>query len=235
MANYLNLGATLPGTGYRHIYEFTIPVLTGLEGAFLLGHRGQVWRNSAPGKADATVIGATPSTEAGYTTLNGSGYLQTDIAEEIEMTLIAVTYDPVGVGKIGFIGNFYTAADGGIAMHADADDTVRVNAVRAATPTNSVVDATAGVPNLVGFRSFASATSQLRNYTTGDDAAATSTGSRTVDTSRNIRIGSLPAAAYSTDGKMGLAMIYSRALSDLEMTNVTDWARAYMDAQGVTV
>ncbi|TKD32606.1 hypothetical protein [Azotobacter chroococcum] len=241
MSNVLNLGnIILPGGGYPSIYGFKIPVIDGLEGCFLFGDGEEmIAKNYAPGKNNATVIG-TPTAGSASAVFDGDNYLQTDIAEEADMTLISVARDPTFSAGDEFgalIGNNFAVANGGVALWLNNNPAANANAIKGGASDSVAISLNTGVFGLYSYRAKSGAPSTLHAMTTGQSATSASSGARTLDNARTLRIGRIgsESESYKGQNEQLLALIFSRALSDEEQAAIAAWARSYCTSKGITV
>ncbi|MCE1053433.1 MULTISPECIES: hypothetical protein [Pseudomonas putida group] len=240
MANALNLGdVVLPGNNYLSIFGFNIPVKSGLEGAFLFGDGGaQIGRNYAPGKANAVVVGS-PQAMNGYTTFNETGYLESGISETAEMTIIIVCRDSTGNAdpRPGFIGNHFDIASGGVAIFTASETVFRAQNIKNKLSDYCNLNATDTIATFtpMALRVRNNAPSVMRNMTTGANAASTSSAARTIDAARKIQIGRIPSDGFKGLNDMMAAIIYSRSITDEELSVLTDWLKGYCLSHGVSV
>lgn len=240
MSNALNLGSiVLPGDNYPSIHGFNIPVTSGLEGAFLFGDGvAQMGRNYAPGKPDATVVGA-PVSGAGFGVFNEFGYLNTGISETAEMTIITVCRDSSGLvdPKPGFIGNHLDVPLGGVAIFTATETLFRGQNVKNNLSDYCSVSANGTVATFtpLAFRVKNNATSLLTNLTSGAAAGSASSGARTVDSANKILVGRIPSEGFKGLNDQVAALIYSRAITDAELTSMTVWLRKYCASHGIVV
>ncbi|KEX91598.1 hypothetical protein HA62_23365 [Pseudomonas putida] len=237
MSNALNLGSiVLPGDNYPSIFGFNIPVTSGLEGAYLFGDGlNQVGRNYAPGKSNAMVSGG-PVAGGGFASF-GSGYLNTGISETADMTIISVCRDSSGFAdpQPGFVGNNISLVAGGVALATGSGGAaLRGQAVKDALSDYATVAATTSNFVLVAYRARSSVASQISNLTSGVSAVAASTGVRTIDPSP-ILVGRLPSLNFQGPNDQAVCLIYSRALTDAELSLVAAWVRGYCTSKGITV
>lgn len=238
MSNALNIGdVSLPGDGYPSIFGFSIPVLDGLEGAYLFADgAAQISRNYAPGKPDAKIIGS-PVAEATCVNFNDAAYLNTGIAEVADMTLVAVCRDNSDLKILpGFIGNNLSIAAGGIAISTYSATQLRGTNVKPSGTVESIgLAADAAQFAAVAYRPKSSAQSLMTNLGTGVTATGASSAARVVDAANPIWIGRIPSNAFKGPNKAVLALVYSRAVTDAELVKITAWVKEYCTSKGVTI
>ena len=240
MSNALNLGnIVLPGDNYPSIHGFNIPVTSGLEGAFLFGDgTAQMGRNYAPGKANATVVGA-PVAGAGFGVFSEAGYLNTGISETAEMTIITVCRDSSGQvdPKPGFIGNHLDIPSGGVAIFTATETTFRGQNVKNSLSDYCNLSATGTVATFtqIAFRVKSNAPSLMTNLTSGVTVSSTSSAARSVDSGNKILIGRIPSEGFKGLNDQVAALIFSRTITDAELTSIATWLRNYCAVHGITV
>lgn len=236
MSNALNLGnIILPGDGYPSLFGFQIPVVSGLEGAFLLGDgEAMLGKNYAPGKSDGVVIG-TPTANSGYAAMSGSGYIDTGISETDALTLFAVLRDSSGTVDMapGVIGN-YVSGNSGASLYMGADY-IRSGLARTGTTDGVSTGINPAIFSLVSARGATGIATRVKNWTAGSENSGTAITDRALNTAQTLKIGELPNASFAGPIDIGLAMIYSRVLTDVEMDQMAAWARSYCAAKGITV
>ncbi len=237
MTNALNLGdVTLPGETYPSLFGFSIPVTSGLEGAYLFGEgASQMPFNYAVDKPDATVIGA-PGAGSGFATFSENGYLDTGIAETAEMTIITVCRDNTGTGDPvpAFVGNHLNTTLGGVAIfHNNTGLQAQAQAVKAnASDVAAVALANGYTWAMLAHRPKNAAPSLMANLTTGASGSSPSSGARTVYAAP-IWIGRIPNNSYKGLNDQVACLIYSRALSDVELNQVSAWLRSYCASKSI--
>lgn len=238
MTNALNIGnVALPGDGYPSLYGFSIPVLNGLEGAYLFGEGvSQMSRNYAPGKPNATVVG-TPVSGQGFATFSETGYLNTGIIEGPDMTMITVCRDGTGLSDAapGYMGNNFSTAGGGMAIVIGNATNLRGTNIRAGAL--EFINVTGNPLNFTAqcLRARNLAPTSFDNMSSGVSLSSSSSGVRTLDTTNPILIGRIPSNAFKGSNDQILAMVYSRAITDTEVSQLTLWAREYCAAKGFSV
>lgn len=244
MSNALNLGSVvLPGDGYPSIHAFQIPEVAGLEGAFFFGDGlSLIGKNFAPGKPDATVKGSPVKGAFGGIELGLNNYIDTGIVDSANMTVISVFRDIPATGntvKSGLIGNNLSLATGGIGMYRNENGlTVSGTSIKlvGTTPTleNASVNIVSGAYTLMALRARNLAASTSNNLTSGALANGSLTGARTIGPN-SIWIGRLPNASFSSTHEQLMAMVFSRALTDVELNLVAAHAKKYCASKGFTV
>ncbi|MCS4063730.1 MULTISPECIES: hypothetical protein [Pseudomonadaceae] len=240
MTNALNLGnVTLPGSNYLSIYGFNVPVKSGLEGLFLFGDgSAHVARNYAPGKANATVVGA-PQSFNGYTTFSDSGYLETGIAETAEMTIITICRDSTGIAdpRPGFVGNYFDLATGGVAIFPQSETQFRAQTVKNKANDYSTVLAKDTIASYaaLALRVRNNAPSVMKNLVTGVEVSSTSSLARTVDGSRTIQIGRIPNDGFKGLNDQMMVLIFSRSILDAELSSLIPWSAGYGTSHGINI
>jgi hypothetical protein len=237
MSNALNLGdIALPGTGYLSLYGLQIPVLNGLESACLMGD-GVVSaaKNYAAGKADFTIVG-NPIVGSGFLTLGSTGYIDTGVTEVAEMTTVNVYRVPNPVtANAGIVGNWVNSASGGIAVWTSSNTTFSASAGKAGAVDVMNLNQSSGSFHAIAVRARSGAVSDFNDLVTGAKGLSSSAAVRTVDATRKMRVGALYNPGYQTPNDQILSLIYSRALTDVELITTMAWARRYCAAKGITV
>ncbi|MFJ5180031.1 hypothetical protein ACIP61_01220 [Pseudomonas fulva] len=238
MANTLNLGnIILPGDQYPSLFGFSIPVVEGLEGAYLFGDgKPQINRNYAPGKKDATIVGSLVSGN-GFATFSENGYLVSGIAEAAEMTILLVSRDSTGQADPapGYIGNNFSLAGGGFVIYGSSGATVlRSNTVRegASDILNVPGDPTAFTMQCLRIRNTGNI---FTNLTSQISVTSTNVKARTIDSSNSVWIGRIPSPGFKGLNDQMAALVFSRSITDDEVTKMASWLRAYCLSKGVSL
>ena len=236
---HLNVGNSLPGGAYMALDAFTIPVTTGLVGAFYLAMGADAGAiNMADGSA-ALVVGAP--TDPGEGLRLGTGvYIDTGLPETAAMTLIFVGKrggdNTVGVG---WMGTYNGATSIGVGLYANANSTGGIGAVVEKTTGQS--DVAVGTSTSVwGFYALsipASGAASLYNLTGGVSQTQSNTSARAVTGDETILIGALPVGDMGFAGPvdMALALVYSGALTKSQIDAIYAWAQPYCAAVGISV
>nr|WP_312622601.1 hypothetical protein [Pseudomonas juntendi] len=232
MSNALNLGVSLPGEGYPSIYGFEIPVVSGLTGAYLFGEGlSMLGYNYAPGMPDASVIG-TPTVGNGFASFGAAAYLQTAAEESANMTIFTVARASGSSGLAGLVGNFGSSL--GIILYADLSLKYAIgNAQRSAEGGANLPEANLASFQIYGFRAPAAAGSLVKNYSRGASIVSANGAGRVVSTVGPLRVGRSYSGSPTQPNDQVLALIYNRALTDVEMDSVAAWARRYCVAKGI--
>lgn len=228
-----------------------IPPVSGCDALFLMGSNGNKTFNRIAGKPNPTVVGS-PTDFTGYTRFTGgSHYLQTQLKESADQTVIVVTR-MVGSGaaasQSGAVYGTYTNPlvnstpanyAGGIflyqgngVMNAGAQRQVSNGTVESGL--QSITQATNGNWALYTHEVPAASGSKFANQTTSTTLTASSTNAHLI-TDAYLRVGS----NYGVQtGQCDIAFFasFSRILSGTEMADVLTWARGIVLAQaGITV
>lgn len=234
MSNALNIGnVALTGDSYPALLGFSIPVVDSLEGAFLFGDGvAQMTRNYAPSKADAKTVG-TLRTGVGYALFDETGYLNTGIMEAQEMTIVCIGRSE-GVSNPAYLGNNLSIVGGGFGLMPQS------SGFRGTSIRNAAVESLNVAGDYKNFSAMAlvlkqSAPNVATNLSTGVSVAGASSAARTLEKVNPILIGRLPSNAFKTPNEQVAVLIYSKALSDAELTSVYRWAREYAAEKGFAV
>ncbi|MBC3496761.1 hypothetical protein HU764_008710 [Pseudomonas sp. SWRI100] len=210
------------------------PITRGLEGWFTLDTDARRFGfNRAPGKPDATIVGA-PSAFAGYGRFKGNvNYLQTQIADSDEMTLIVVgkATNPLvaGVDSVFLAGAHlgpvstpgFTGNASGVNLYLDHPTLFKGSGSRdsgAGTANASAVSGTATATNAWAIRSIrakSAAATLLMDHTAGVKVTGTDLNARVL-TSNKYRIGSA-TAGFTGDSDISFVAIHSAYLTDSEL------------------
>lgn len=227
--NALNLGnIVFAGADIPNIFEYNIPVTTGLVAEFLMAHGRPPGRNYANGKT-SSIVGA-PVVGANYTTVNYQNYIDTGVPDTKEITVVSVfsgtsgspvvANNPLGAG--GGFGVYFTA--GGVNAYASRTD-----------GGSSVIH-----PNPTAMHLFNAVAGDAQHTVLTDVTIGYSRENSTIVGSRVAKSGSNLLIGYHdnnklADTKIGLMLIYDRVLPQNELDLVNAWVRQYMEAQGVAV
>lgn len=238
--------------------------MTGLEVAAIFGGTlAQSIKNLAPGKSDLTVIGS-PTVSADYITLkNVTNYLQTNVAESADMTLLSVRASAQVINAIDISNSAVIQRTGGIYPNgvglrtspfgsAPISDTQNFysatvgyysgtsGATANTLSTSSALTTEPSVDTHIAFSSrITSAGVLTRNdLTKSTSSSATIPGGNVRDTSGLLRIGSagLGDATRADDLPLSMVFIWSRALSDTELINAAyGWIKSYYTRRSIVV
>jgi hypothetical protein len=229
------------------------PVTRGLEGWFTLDTDVQRFGfNRAPGKPDATIVGA-PSAFAGYGTFKGNvNYLQTQIADSDELTLIVVARSNAplvaGTDAVMLVGAHsgpiltpgYTGVASGGNVFLDHPTLFKGTATRndgtgSATTTGSVSGT--GTPTNVwalrSLRAKSGALTVLTDHTAGVVVTGSNTNQRVLTTNK-YRIGSA-TAGFPSESNISFVAIHSAQLTDSELALQIAVVRKRMARFGIVV
>lgn len=247
------MGARLIAKGVDaedYAFEYAAPVRRGFEGMFFLNtSMEKCLRNYAPGKNDATLVGA-PVVSASYLSgRSGVNFLQTDIAETAEMTMYTVARAlnipatlPMAAADAVILAGDYSAASpvgvvqwfatptsfsGGAAFGADPNTTSNVGASVATDPTRWCLYSTVVRSNAV----------ITTNHTTGVTSTRTITteGVRQVS-NRKLRLGSSYQTSQTGTWDMMLHQVHNVAVTDQEKADTVADLKAYiLRRTGITV
>jgi hypothetical protein len=232
MANALNLGdIVLPGSGFPDFDTFSIPVWGGLAGAFLF-KKGLSAENKVPDSVAAAIVG-TPTSGAGFASFTGTSYLQTEIPDGSEMTIIVGCRNVSG--PVAYAGNYMGATLGGQTIFSGALKTgISVNGARGAG-----ADGQAALTELpVGWGCYAAripavGKNEVHDMFRGTKVLSAGSGNHIISAEK-IRVGSAKTAGFEAGAcDLSFALIYNRAVSDAELTSIRDWAHGYMKDSGL--
>lgn len=234
------------------------PVTRGLEGWFTFDTDvARFNKNRVIGKADAAIIG-TPEAFAGYGRFRGlANYLQTDIAETDEQTLIvvgrAVAPIPSGASAGGdantpfYIGNYQgqsvTPGVPGGAFGTSIYHVAPTGLTGIASRNNGSNVATSAAVSLTGevptdwsirvLRTKSGAPSELRNVTKGIIQLGANSNARVL-TGTKFRIGS-GTTGFAAQVDISFAGIHSAYLTDAELEKQVVAIRNRMTRLGIAV
>lgn len=215
----------LPGTGYLPTAAFSIPVMDGLAGAYLLGggeEHGLI--NWADEDRSLTTVG-TPAWEDGHAVLSAANYLDTGIAETPAMTLVVIGRRTSAVNT-AFVGNYRDQTNIGIALYAQtANQNIVANADRGSGGGSVQVAGNTDQLRLYSLTVPASGAMTIRDHTAGTSATGTQTGARVVETADTIRIGSFPGVGFPGVAHVSAALVFTRALTIPELAEVEAWGK----------
>lgn len=229
------------------------PVTRGLTGWFTFDTDiRRLPLNRVPGRAPATVVGI-PTVTANYARFTAaSAYIQTDIQETTECTILAVCRAPVPVASgsttdfpmyvstfngpaitPGYSGNAFGVSlyhtNTGVAVGAGRD-----NGSGGITSGGTTL-ATSEVATAWGLRLLRiSGSNMVRNVTTGQTQTAGNTNTRVL-TGNSFRIGSTNSTAYLASADISAIAFYNVALTDAEIDLVVTAMRARAARLGITV
>jgi hypothetical protein len=228
------------------------PVTRGLEGWFTLDtDASRFWFNRAPDKPDALIVGA-PTAFAGWGRFKGTtNYLQTQVADTDEVTLIVVgkSAQPLvsGVDGTFLVGCHlgpvstpgFTGNASGANIYLDHPTLMKGSASRdngsgASTPAN--LSGTGTPTNSWALRTLRAKTGAA-TIMTDHTAGLTLTGadvSKRVLTSNRYRIGSA-TAGFAGESDISFVAIHSAYLTDVEVAAQIAVVRKRMARLGISV
>jgi hypothetical protein len=236
------------------------PVQRGLEGYFTFDTDASRFAvNRAPGKPNAAVVG-TPVAFATHGRFKGNAnFLQTQIAEVANMTLIvvgkAVSAVPDGSSGSGdantpmYAGNFrstvvtpgYTGVAGGVAMGHVSSTTMTGFGGRdngSGALSSGIITLAAEAPTTWAIRAIRArqnGATTIQNVTTGTRSDSASTTLRTLNDLK-MRIGSGGGSSgFAGEVDVSMAIFASVTWTDAELALVVEQIRARMTRLGITV
>jgi len=224
-----------------------IPPVSGCDALFLMGSNGNKAFNRIGGKPNPTVVGS-PTDFTGYTRFTGgSHYLQTQLKESADQTVIVVarmvgsgafasqsgavygtyTNPLVNSNPANYSGGIFLYQGNGV-MNAGAQRQVSIGGVESGL--QSMTQATNGDWALYTHEVPATSGSTFANQTTTAMLTASSTNPHLI-TDAYLRVGSNYGVQ---NGQCDIAFFasFSRILSSTEMTDVLAWVRSVVTAQG---
>lgn len=234
--NYLKARSnSLTAGGLSPVAAFTIPVTSGLIGAWLCsGGLSLATRNYATGLNQGEVIG-TPTEINRTLRFGASCYLDTLIPESSVRSVLAickrgnnaVSMAPCGSTNIG---------DGGIGLfNSGSSMMLRVGAVAGNVDTTVAAGGgtqwatyAAVVPDTGGLY-------QLHNLTTNVSSTSASTSDRTNTGGQTLLMGSLIQAPETWDTQMMALLISDQLWSVGDLALLKEWATAYAADYGIVV
>ncbi|UFH28837.1 hypothetical protein [Pseudomonas sp. CIP-10] len=215
---------------------------TGLELAhFFGGALSNSLKNFAFDKEDSSALGA-PAVNQDSISLQGRvNFIQTQMADTPEVTLLAA-FKPVDAGGEAIVaGNFVASTSGATRRLALFYNTAKqvtgfrgtsTNANGAALPTPIVN----GVPVCLSLRNITGTTPKImvKNHTSGEAAEVANAGAPSLGSP--IRIGS----GYNTGGFSGQNEVYaliafSRSVSDDELAKLYAWLKRYCERRSIVI
>lgn len=236
MSRILDIKAAVPAAGYPPLAAFTCPVTAGLRGSYFMGNGlSLAHRNWARGGSDGVIVGS-PLERDGYLTFTGpDGYLQTDVPETIEQTLLVIARRPVD-GSVSYIGNYGGGTVYGVTLYSSPGAAALMN-------STSLRDTGAGGIGVAGtvtdwglYVLTVPAVGRTRiDDATEDKANLAATGTRVVSGPGPYRVGWAYTPSFAGQCGIAQAAIWDRALSDAERVQVIAWARSYAAGRGLIV
>lgn len=239
MARVFDIGAVdLPDLAYPPLDAAQVPHREHLVGAFFLGLGEMTGERDWSGKSNhATLVGEAAEFGTGYASLSGDGYLQTSVAEELEMTYVVVMRrSPGSLGNVGIIGNFSGAANAGISLYLATTNTVQANTSRVGGVSGSFsVASNAAEWGLYTLQVPWNAQARLRNETGDNTGTSSYAADREVSASGPIRIGRINSPSHVNGVDEALVLIYDAALTDKQTIQAAQFARAHVAQVGIVV
>ncbi|WOI30033.1 hypothetical protein [Sulfitobacter dubius] len=223
------------------------PITVGLEYGNLFDSQETLGRNLALGKPLPSVVG-DPVMGADYADFTqGSAYIETGVEESADFTYIAVSTPLVENAFEHIISNYvfgvtptaslYTGE--GVPSDGKKSVTAGITADNGGNPTlyTRVPQpyAIIGEPHCMGAR-FSSATGLLKSMslTNGASSEGAPTGGRLQGTS-GLRVGYNQGGVNSGTVRIYAALIYSTALTDVEIAQTYQWLEARYASKGITI
>ncbi|MEN5176297.1 hypothetical protein [Brevundimonas diminuta] len=229
----MGLRLTVPGADYEsRAIGFTPAVSDGLQGVFFLNESVEkARRNLVVGRAAASVFGA-PEVLPGMLRMKaGTNYLQTDIQETAEMTILVVGKCPDTMADNAhrgvYVSNFGSAsttavASYGVGLHVESATRVVHTATR-----YSNAESTAGTSGAAGSSAQNPAALAFLVGRTRDTRTEMNNLTQALSTAGNytfprylsqgaMRIGSNYAASWQGLSDIGFVAIYNRFITDAE-------------------
>ncbi|MGF7161297.1 hypothetical protein FHS85_002932 [Rhodoligotrophos appendicifer] len=244
----LGLGLSLSMSAIVAAPSIVPPVTDGLEGFFLFGvDAAESAKNWAPGKADASVVGS-PTYGDDYAVLTGNGvaYLQTQVDHTEDMTFIAVAR-PLSDAAASLISNYQSPAtlhagntNGSVLSFSTgvgADGKVVANFGSAYNNAGTSTQVTAAQANpggdinadyaISGRVENATRGRTVNNLTMGTVNSNTPGSVTVADIGGKLRIGTSYNSQLGAQVRIYASILFSRRLSDEELTTHYDWLKAY--------
>lgn len=235
LSTYLKMrDASLPSGGHPPVAGMTIPVLSGLVGAYLTsGGAAMATLNCVSFESDAQVAGSPQDVDR-YVRFGAGASVKTPHPETAAATILFIgrkTSSETPAGAVGAYNLGGEAGDGILLFAPGASWTLQVKAASGRVLVAFTADVTAWgmyaatVPALGGGYA-------IRNLTTGVINVSSSTSDRLVTDSKFFELGD-SKQLWSVD-TLG-ALIYNRVLTGDEIDQLETWGRRYAADFGVTV
>lgn len=223
------------------------PPVAGVTGLFIFGQTQDNLLNRITGQYGATTVG-NPTYNNGYATFAGvSGYLQSDILESDDQTIITVGR-ALGDGSTqanrgSFYGTFNQAltddgvsGNGGTGLYQTAMGTILAQATRGDTTVESdaiIINNTQNAWALYVHETPNTLASKITNETTKVTGTSTNTKPRK-KTDKAYRIGS-SVTSNSGSVDVGIILFCNKVYSEYERKKLVDWIRNLATARGIAV
>lgn len=228
----------LNGSAESETGQFILPV-DGAAGIYFTNEsQKKLTNNFAKNVLSAAVVGILSPT-ADYTAMSlTTGYVQTDITETNDMTIIAVYEQPTTVANSAMIASTHEGDSSAFGLGLYATQGV---VKFLATQRNSSGSTTAGGKDTpasgwtIAVGKVSGATNSVQNLTTGTKSSTTYVSRVLGDNPQKIRIGASYKPSFTTSVKIMAVVIFDRALSDSETNTVADVLRRYAAKHNVTV
>lgn len=230
--NPLNIGDINVNIPAPPMMAFQIPVTDGLQAAFFLAHGIEIAKfNWAPGGAahPGTFI-STPTSGSNYIEMLPISALQTDVNEELAMTLMVIGRKATA-SSAGLIGSYAGGAAPGLSIFATGS--LQAGAARVSTG-NATMAVTGDVAlfNPLSLVTPAAGAMKLYNHRTAASATSTQTDNRILDGGGPLRIGGA-YAGLNAASQIAFAAIYNRAIDDTENALMGQYMLDYMSLIGM--
>lgn len=217
--------------------QYVPPILSGLLGWYFLGDDlAASQKNWAPGGGDLTVTGS-PVYGAGYATLSGTNYFDTGYVDPAEFTLLAVAKGTNTTSA--YVSSFLNSSSEYAMINAGATNLFRAGGYFGAagnfqrTSVNTYSD-------LNRFEFIAgtgeNAPQQLSFYwpRVAEVTAGSAPANARTSGVRNILLGRAHGT-FLVASDMAFAGVYSRALSEAEISSIYSHLQTVMGARGISI
>lgn len=232
----LNIG-DLDYAGTLPLMVASFPMSSNLKGLFLFGQgEDYLTANYAVGGVDGAIVGGV-SAEDGYAVFGSEGYIQTNIDETAEMSVLIICKRPDPDQNCGFFGAF--SGSGGVSIHDAAGGGVNLNASvfrggsAAQTTVTSVLDEwgmyEVDIPNSAG--------TVVRNLTDTASTTGGNTNSRSgIGVSGKLKIGA-SSATYAGEVHICAIAIWTGAVisNDVRVAAAEKFKSEYANYFGIDV
>lgn len=229
-----------------------LPVSDGLQYFNLFNDGSQLGRNFASGKPAATVVGSPAVNTENITVTNLGNYINTNVAQGQEMTIITIGKPTAASGNFVHWSNYGSAiTNGGSGL--TSTDFARAS-VSTGNPSISLSYSddsfatrktlTYGVSSgadTVKLRAIASVfsqsrmTSRIRDLTNAKVASNAIPAGGVLSVAGTILLGSHYTNVEGSTGNLYAGMIFNRALSDSEIDTLYTSLKSYYSGKGISV